>query len=97
MIMIDHLKKVFGEARLARLAKMPLVAESKGGLDAHLQEACKDAASVKQALIKALKSAGSKPTRADLALDDNPAPELQLQGDAAAETQTTAKKKRGEK
>jgi hypothetical protein len=67
--MIEDLKKLFGEERLARLAAMPLVKE-KGGIERHLQEACTKAASPAHALVKAIQTAGGKPTAADVAMLD---------------------------
>jgi len=90
--MITELKSLLGAERLARLAKMPIVAEGKG-IEAHLQAACKDAVSPVQALIKALKSAGSRPTAEDVKLFQEDA-ESRRRADAekqAAGQEATAK------
>jgi hypothetical protein len=83
--MIEELKKLLGDERLARLANMPIVKEG-AGIEAHLQQACEGAASVPHALIKAIKSAGGKPTAEDVAAL-NAAP--QAAPAPAADTQKT--------
>jgi hypothetical protein len=61
----ENLKNFLGPERVARLEKMPVVAE-RGGLEQHLQAACKDAGTFSQALVKCLRSAGSAATQEDL-------------------------------
>jgi hypothetical protein len=65
MITTDTLRQFLGQERLARLEKMPVVAE-RGGLEQHLQAACKDTSTLSQALVKCLRSAGGCATREDL-------------------------------
>lgn len=95
--MIESVKQLLGEERLKRLAEMPRVKE-KHGLEAHLEAACKGAASAAQAVINALRSAGSVPTADDVAALNQPTPEdigaVGLPTDEALAEATTKKKKK---
>lgn len=89
---VDQLKELLGAERLARLANMPLVKE-RDGIEAHLQQACDGAAGPVHALIKALRTAGSRPTAADAAALEAEVKELRAaeqQSGSAAEPQSSS-------